>query len=73
MTRVRVELQDGHDEGLYGCAEGMAAELFNVGDAFEGLHGGSPFDGHKKARDVAGTRGEPGGAQSGMVREINRA
>jgi hypothetical protein len=32
----------------------MAAELLNVGDGFECLHGSSPFDGHKKARDVAG-------------------
>ena len=48
VARVRVELQDRYDEGLDGGVEGMAAELFNVGDAFECLHGSSPFDGHKK-------------------------
>ena len=63
VTRVCVELQDGHDEGLDGGVEGVVAELLNVGDAFECFHGGSPFDGHKKARRSrrkGGRDGEPG-------------
>ena len=39
---LRVIIDDRRDEILDGGVEGMAAELFNVGDGFEGLHGGSP-------------------------------
>jgi hypothetical protein len=46
----------------------VVTELLDVGDAFECLHGGSPFDGHKKARRRGGREGEPGRAQSGVVR-----
>jgi len=47
----------------------MAEEVFNVGDAFECLHDGSPYDGHKKARRGWRARdGEPEGAQSGVFR-----
>jgi hypothetical protein len=41
------------------------SELFQVGNGFEGFHGGSPFVDTKKPADPggrAGARGEPKGA-----------
>jgi hypothetical protein len=73
VTRVCVELQDGHDEGLDGGIQRVVAELLEVGDGFECLHGGSPFDGHKKARRSGWKGGfvrEPGRAQTGVVRVV---
>jgi hypothetical protein len=39
----------------------------NFRDGFGGLHGGSPFDGHKKTRR-SGWKGGREGAKLGMVR-----
>ena len=42
----------------------IVPELSNVGDGFEVLHGGSPFDGHKKSPPIRWK----GGREWGSVR-----
>ena len=64
VTRVCVKLQDGYDEGLDGVVQGVVTKLLDVGDGFECLYGGSPFDGHKKARWKGGHEGSRGGGLS---------
>jgi hypothetical protein len=54
--------------------DGVVSKLFHVVGGFEGFHGGSPFDGHKKTDTKVGRAGArgledrvAGVAQSGMV------
>jgi len=42
-TVLGVFIDDGDDEFLQGGMEEMVTEFIDVGDAFECLHGGSPF------------------------------
>ena len=56
---------------LDGVAGWVAAELFQVGDAFERLNGGSPFMVTKKPAGGAARGGESGEGQSGVVRVDN--
>jgi hypothetical protein len=53
----------GQNMQLDGGVEGIVAELLNVVDGFDRFHGGSPFDGHKKARWKGG---HMGGSQWGL-------
>ena len=56
-TVLGVFIDDGNDEFLQGGMEEMVTELIDVGDAFECLHGDSPFMGTKKPADPGGRAG----------------